>query len=351
MASWLKVAEDLLEVVDRRAKLVVSELSDEQSDLQTSASNEAAVKTRKKLIAQKDPPRKPVNRSGKGTETDPRQKNTLSEPSLKASKDESNYGSAPDVASNHTSETSSELPPTSVKVIGISDSSHAEVTETVQVETVDSILERTLSPLNSEASEKLNGYHLADARSQGSTVIVDENLASDTQQERETTQNQNLDGQVNEENPLPALSQNTSKQVDNKADSFLMNVQDQLDEAQGLLKSAVSTGQSKEARLAKVCTGLSSRLQEYKSENSQLEELLVAERELSSSYEVRIKQLQQDLSALKAETATVEANMAESLSAKNAEIEFLVGTVDALKKQLSNSEGRLYLYRKTWKGL
>ncbi|KAG0492165.1 hypothetical protein HPP92_005276 [Vanilla planifolia] len=140
---------------------------------------------------------------------------------------------------------------------------------------------------------------------------------------------------------LPALSQNTSKQVDNKADSFLMNVQDQLDEAQGLLKSAVSTGQSKEARLAKVCTGLSSRLQEYKSENSQLEELLVAERELSSSYEVRIKQLQQDLSALKAETATVEANMAESLSAKNAEIEFLVGTVDALKKQLSNSEGKV----------
>ncbi|KAG0494283.1 hypothetical protein HPP92_005277 [Vanilla planifolia] len=47
---WLpgsKVAEDLLEVVDRRAKLVVSELSDEQSDLQTSASNEAAVKPEK----------------------------------------------------------------------------------------------------------------------------------------------------------------------------------------------------------------------------------------------------------------------------------------------------------------
>ncbi|XP_078444587.1 golgin candidate 1-like [Wolffia australiana] len=56
---------------------------------------------------------------------------------------------------------------------------------------------------------------------------------------------------------------------------------EQLDEAQFLVKSAVSTGQSKEARLARVCAGLSSRLQEYKAENTQLEELLM--REVDSS--------------------------------------------------------------------
>jgi hypothetical protein len=34
MASWLKAAEDLFEVVDRRAKSVVEDLSEEQNDLQ-----------------------------------------------------------------------------------------------------------------------------------------------------------------------------------------------------------------------------------------------------------------------------------------------------------------------------
>ncbi|CAM6042279.1 unnamed protein product [Sphagnum compactum] len=42
----------------------------------------------------------------------------------------------------------------------------------------------------------------------------------------------------------------------------------------GLLTVAVSSGPSKEAGLARVCAGLSSRLQEYRSENLQLEELL-----------------------------------------------------------------------------
>jgi hypothetical protein len=38
MASWLKAAEDLFEVVDRRAKSVVEDLSEEQNDLQLPAS-------------------------------------------------------------------------------------------------------------------------------------------------------------------------------------------------------------------------------------------------------------------------------------------------------------------------
>ncbi|XP_054796207.1 golgin candidate 1-like [Prosopis cineraria] len=86
---------------------------------------------------------------------------------------------------------------------------------------------------------------------------------------------------------------NGKSQEDHKTETDnSKKVQDQLDEAQGLLKTAKSTGQSKEARLARVCAGLSSRLQEYKAENAQLEELLSAERELSKSYEARMKELQ-----------------------------------------------------------
>ncbi|MBA0838867.1 hypothetical protein Goarm_004653, partial [Gossypium armourianum] len=112
-------------------------------------------------------------------------------------------------------------------------------------------------------------------------------------------------------------------------------------QAQGLLKTTNSTGQSKEARLARVCAGLSSRLQEYKSENAQLEELLIAERELSKSYEAHIKQLQKDLSLSKSEVTKVEANMVEALAAKNSEIEVLVNSMDVLKKQAALSEGNL----------
>ncbi|KAI7737287.1 hypothetical protein M8C21_002144, partial [Ambrosia artemisiifolia] len=118
-------------------------------------------------------------------------------------------------------------------------------------------------------------------------------------------------------------------------------VEDQLDEAKGLLESTKTTGQSKEARLARVCAGLSSRLQEYKSENVQLEELLVAERELSKSYEARIQQLQKELSLSKEEVNRVESSMLEALGAKNAEIEALASSMDTLKKQAALSEGNL----------
>ncbi|XP_057545712.1 golgin candidate 1 isoform X2 [Amaranthus tricolor] len=133
----------------------------------------------------------------------------------------------------------------------------------------------------------------------------------------------------------------SSKQGDEKSRTSSNKVQEQLEEAQGLLKSTNYSGQSKEARLARVCAGLSSRLQEYKSENAQLEELLTAERELSKSFEGRIKQLQQELSAAKAEANRLESIMAEALTAKNSEIETLVGSLDALKKQAALSEGNI----------
>lgn len=65
------------------------------------------------------------------------------------------------------------------------------------------------------------------------------------------------------------------------------------------------------------------------------------QRELSKSCEARIKQLQKDLSAAKKEVSRADSSMAEALAAKNAEIEALVSSMDALKKQAALSEGNL----------
>ncbi|TYI71420.1 hypothetical protein E1A91_D08G293700v1 [Gossypium mustelinum] len=151
----------------------------------------------------------------------------------------------------------------------------------------------------------------------------------------------NFEAKLKEDDVKVETPVNQKKPQEQNADTPQTVVQDQLDEAQGLLKTNNSTGQSKEARLARVCAGLSSRLQEYKSENAQLEELLIAERELSKSYEARIKQLQQDLSVSKSEVTRVESNMLDALAAKNSEIEALVNSMDALKKQAALSEGNL----------
>lgn len=69
--------------------------------------------------------------------------------------------------------------------------------------------------------------------------------------------------------------------------------------------------------------------------------ILLKQRELTKSYEARIKQLQQDLFTSKSEVTKVEVNMAEALAAKNSEIEALVSSMDALKKQAALSEGNL----------
>lgn len=72
-----------------------------------------------------------------------------------------------------------------------------------------------------------------------------------------------------------------------------------------------------------------------------LAKLLSLQRELSKSYEAHIKQLQQDLSAAKGDVSRVESTMVEALAAKNSEIEALISSMDALKKQAALSEGNL----------
>jgi hypothetical protein len=73
------------------------------------------------------------------------------------------------------------------------------------------------------------------------------------------------------------------------------------------VNAAPSAGASKEARLAKVCERLSKRLDEYKRENEQLEELLVVERQ-------RAQGGAGELSRLEDETATLQAQMGREMA-------------------------------------
>ncbi|KAF3454940.1 hypothetical protein FNV43_RR05388 [Rhamnella rubrinervis] len=65
-----------------------------------------------------------------------------------------------------------------------------------------------------------------------------------------------------------------------------------------------------------------------------------SQRELSKSYEARIKQLQQDLSVSKNDVMRIEFNMAEALAIKNSEIE-APRAIDGLKKEAAISEGNM----------
>ncbi|KAJ6811894.1 golgin-84 isoform X1 [Iris pallida] len=416
MASWLKVAEDLLEVVDRRAKLVVNELADERSDSQPSAPNGQQVKARRKKSKEKGHlTQSSTDTTIRSNVEQEQQSVQLSAPDVKIDRAETYPSETPlgdgtnkeeevsveqlygankdtvisDIAPSgvaHTDKRGTDIDiaesvPVTENEIEIPSSSTNDGTINTNSEDLQ---ESSSSALMDKENETTNGDP-ADANpnigsvAEATSLKVDQVSTESETVERHVT----TDGQENESVPLLEPSPNTNKQQEQKTESSpnmnkqqehktesspnmhkqqehktesspnmhnqqehktgttSVKVQEQLDEAQGLLKSAVSTGQSKEARLARVCAGLSSRLQEYKSENAQLEELLILERERATSYEAHIKQLQQDLSASKLEVARVESNMSEALAAKNSEIESLVGSMGALKKQASASEGKL----------
>ncbi|KAL0315686.1 UNVERIFIED_CONTAM: Golgin candidate 1 [Sesamum radiatum] len=367
MASWLKAAEDLFEVVDRRAKLVVGEKSDELpvptpgSNRRGSHAKKSRPRSKKKLL-----PDEVLSALDEREQTITETSQSQAEPDgnvpislIESSDNNPGISGKVDIDEQHKADRDGSTTENSVSGT-ISNDEAKPVGDHLDVET--SKAEVMASNLNGD----LRMAELADtpvgnpSTSAKDVDIVNGNSPADS--------NQNMMSE--EAGPLKTAelseSQTAHEDAATKADSqskdlelviepgiqnkqhkeqrtvtSAVKVQEQLDEAQGLLKSAISTGQSKEARLARVCAGLSTRLQEYKSENAQLEELLVAERELSKSYEAHMKQLQKDLSASKGEVSRVEANMVEALSAKNAEIEALVSSVDALKKQAALSEGNL----------
>uniref|UniRef100_A0A1J3JZ66 Golgin candidate 1 n=1 Tax=Noccaea caerulescens TaxID=107243 RepID=A0A1J3JZ66_NOCCA len=381
MASWLKAAEDLFEVVDRRAKSVVEDLSEEQSDLQLPASNRKGSQG-KRLSSKKKARQKPVKEESSNKRDDQSGPGVL-QSELPSSK-----------SSVSTDEASSSGPVLETREIQQTDadvqSVHSLPQSVADTKSVDIAAVASESVVDGDAAESTSNDKHADGDAPNDSLVqppsslpdkeievtASENLVDapkkGTQGELEDSSKRDLEklepvvhiSPVGEGNVIQSIgdevkvgtsinldkeqeqgvadtSTNLEREQDRRAETTAMKIQDQLEEAQGLLKATVSTGQSKEARLARVCAGLSSRLQEIKAENAQLEELLTAEQELTKSYEASITQLQKDLSASKSEVTKVESSMVEALAAKNSEIEALVSAMDALKNQAALNEGKL----------
>ncbi|KAF5194454.1 Golgin candidate [Thalictrum thalictroides] len=372
----LVLDSDLLEVVDRRAKSVVTDLSEEQSNSKPLAPNGKDIqpsntkpKKKDKLRRSRiDPPKIKENKEVKI--------------SIKAPGDDSlpdtdegvlSSGKAGEMLSNESDQTSKMLqlelnqqgttseisePNSLPEVVGV----NASASEIEVPSTLNKV--EAASPMNNEfGTEKTIDEHKeSSALDSHATEVdsVDKDLPADADpniKSENEDMSKNIDPVGSELANLEAQSNNdtsgkntntkeetplaSKKQEEPKPDTSSMKVQEQLDEAQGLLKSAITTGQSKEARLSRVCAGLSSRLQEYKSENAQLEKLLTEERDRRNTYESHIKQLQKDLSMSKLEVSRVESHMAEALAAKNSEIDALVNSLDTVKKHATTSEGKL----------
>ncbi|XP_020993803.1 golgin candidate 1-like isoform X2 [Arachis duranensis] len=320
MAHWLKAAEDLFEVVDRRAKSVVTDLSDEQSNFNSPASagqGSHGKRRKSKSKAQK----------GKSKNSSPTNTDTTKE-----------KGDTPEAPADHVVENDgSAFTPT-----------NQPIKDNVEAFNGEPVKENALDMHKENPSPDNKGIEgsTEDKPTNAEQVIKIENSDSDVNMDQERTKsvandkssNRSGDTIIQDADIKAESFVNRSTQENHKTDISPKKLQDQLDQAQGLLKAAKSTGQSNEARLARVCAGLSSSLQEYKSGNAELEKLLSAERELNKSFEVRIEQLQKDLSQNKREVAKVESNMAEALAAKNSEIEALLSSIDAVKKQAALSE-------------
>ncbi|XP_028079621.1 golgin candidate 1 isoform X1 [Camellia sinensis] len=380
MAAWLKAAEDLFEVVDRRAKLAVGDNPDEQinsllpaSNGQGSQTKRTRLKAKAKAKAQKRPS---SNETAKTIDTSIEQNSSETlQSDVAPDKDRvvfsiENDGTSP---SNSNAQKSNEEQHNVEKDGSISgsllsesilneeakhDAVHEEAPAAVPHVEANALISND-ELTNKDSSDVHEGVSSSPIAVKGVEVVHEDppidsssnirvgDAGTPTKIDEEVSQSISVDApskvhmQLKDADLKVEPHSNQKKQQEQKADSSPIKVQDALDEAQGLLKTAISTGQSKEARLARVCAGLQSRLQEYKSENAQLEELLTAERELSKSYEVRIKQLQKDLSSAKSEVTKVESSMGEALAAKNSEIEALVSSMDALKKQAALSEGNL----------
>ncbi|CAN4096319.1 unnamed protein product [Withania somnifera] len=387
--EWMKETRlDLFEVVDKRAKSVVGENSDEQPNVRSPVPNVKGSQTKRSRHKKKpqkclssNEPSETVNfereQASQGmsqsdvapdkdkaivltedSRTNPGSPSskTSTEDKLKDSEDGASLDApiserASNNELNHHADHVEAAEPIDVKIVSSESTGELTSRNTSDIpgetpllptaEVVDTVLDK--SPVDSDQNTVLldagSPVNFQLERSKSLTADgpgkIDRRLKDDAQTNGEPNSDQKQFPEHKTVNPA-------EKQLpERKTVNSSIKEQEQLEEAQGLLKNATSTGQSKEARLARVCAGLSSRLQEYKSENAQLEELLVAERELGKSCEARIKQLQKDLSAAKKEVSKAESSMAEALAAKNAEIESLVSSTDAFKKQAALSEGNL----------
>ncbi|KAL5226614.1 hypothetical protein ABZP36_014879 [Zizania latifolia] len=387
MASWLKVAEDLFEVVDRRAKIVATELSDEQSSSQPSGSNSQEGQAKKGKLREKGPLKLTAGEAFNRTAT---QKERKSRQPLRERIKIEKIRPLPLVDSSSHDASASKPEVASSDVKGLNDDGGAEkaekavvdlkndvVAENIDTEVGVQVTEKNTEDAalamdgaadsgNSESAAEGSAPSVPDEKCEPSNGNQNTEIVSTVNLEEKdsamaVTQERNIKevpdiqvpgkSQGSKREGLSDSPESTENQQEHKLDSVCVKDQDQLEEAQGLLKSAVKIGQSKEARLARVCAGLSSRLQEYKSENAQLEELLVHEREKCSSHEAHMKQLQQELSMSRVEGSRAESNMVDALTAKNAEIESLARSLDSWKKKATASEEKLTTLQEDMDGL
>lgn len=382
MASWLKAAEDLFEVVDRRAKSVVEDLSEEQSDLQALASDKKG--SQSKRLSSRRKARQKLVKEGSSTKSDlsgdqsgpgvtqsevPPSKSSVSAEDASSSgpalqrreiqptdADVLSVQSLPQSAADTKREDAAVLPSESAaEATPGSKNPDGDVPNDSLVQPSPSLPDKEIEVVASEslvvdATKKDTQGEVEDSSKREQdrlesavhvSPVGEGNVIQSTGDEAKEKVGTSINLDKKQEQKVADASTNLQIDQDRRAGTASMKIQDQLEEAQGLLKATVSTGQSKEARLARVCAGLSSRLQEIKAENAQLEELLTAEQELTKSYEASIRQLQKDLSASKTEVTKVESSMVEALAAKNTEIEALVSAMDALKNQAALNEGKV----------
>ncbi|KAH9300116.1 hypothetical protein KI387_011699 [Taxus chinensis] len=385
MAFWLKAAEGLFEEVDRRAKQVVGELSDQQSETQIGASEPDVLgKVQPQNAKGKRPKKTSVTKllaKPNGLEKDTAQISTqLLEPNGIPSRDklalsqENNLVGPPNTNQavqinqdvmlaesvvqevetpsllNDNNQKNDRVPELSINEDSTEPVSTSPISNS-QGKTVDTS-SLSVNAYDSLAAPEIDcGTVECNFSAENEIVKVEllaknvpymetpERTGTGSESKTEGSQRKSIEDKTEEkDSPKPSIQ---TEQLKERTPLPLVGVEDQLDEAQGLLKTAVSTGQSKEARLAKVCAGLSSRLQEYKSENAQLEELLAAEREEKNSCNAQVKQLEREISLAKAATSAVEAGMADALASKNAEIEALITSTESLKRQATVAEGKL----------
>ncbi|KAF8751418.1 hypothetical protein HU200_012094 [Digitaria exilis] len=381
MAAWFKVAEELLEVVDRRAKIAATEFSDEQSTSQPSGSNSQEVQAKKGKPREKGPLK--LTSADGGSKTASQRERKSRQPPRERMKIEKIRPSPPaDSSSADASASEPEIAPVEVKEMNSEGTLEKGEKATDDLKTdgagtvVDTVVE--VRPMEINSGDADPTVDVAHSRNSGTAVessssvpdgksesghsnqtteigpvvnLEERDSAVAVIQDRNMSESSNTEGTVKLQESKKENFPDSQESIDNQRGPVSAKEQDQLEEAQGLLKSAVKTGQSKEARLARVCAGLSSRLQEYKSENAQLEELLVQEREKSSSYEAHIKQLQQELSMSRVEGSRAESNMVDALTAKNAEIESLFKSLDSWKKRAAASEEKLASLEEDMDGL
>ncbi|KAG6770050.1 hypothetical protein POTOM_025717 [Populus tomentosa] len=303
MASRLKVAEDLFENMDGKAKLVATELSDETSELQPPASQWQGSKPKKTKSKMKGPKRLSNKQSPQANKAS-RELTSTQMPQLVIASDNDratlsveNEETLPSKSITQTSTENQHDAEKDATVTAVDSAKSTSNGELLNEKDLDVPVEHP-PPLLKEIAVVNQDHPIDDGQNiKSKEADVPVNIDQEKSQSTVTSSpvNKETSTKVADFKVEPLVNQ--KKHLENKADSSPVTVQDQLDEAQGLLKAAVSSAQSKEARLARPIS--------------------------------------------KSEVTRIESNMAEALAAKNSEIEALVSSIETTKKQAALSEGNL----------